>query len=73
MLNSSFCEYSDAYILVKETISIANRAAAVVNANNDNKEVLFKNCAQFTDCISEINNTQRDDSKDIDAIMPIYN
>ena len=27
------------------------------NPNNKNKEVLFKNCAPFTDCISEINNT----------------
>ena len=32
--------------------------------------VIFKNC---TDCISEINNKEIDNAKDIDAIMPIYN
>ena len=33
----------------------------------------FKNCAPFTNCISEINNTQVDNAKDIDIIMPMYN
>ena len=37
------------------------------------KKVLFKNCAPFTNCISEINNTQVDNAKDIDIVMPIYN
>ena len=34
---------------------------------------MIKYCAPFTDCISEINNTQIDNVKDIDVIMPIYN
>ena len=58
MLKSSFCNYSDAYILVKGTITINNTAAAHVDANNTNKKVIFKNCAPFTSCISEINNIQ---------------
>ena len=33
----------------------------------------FKNCAQFTDCISEINNTQIVNTKDIDIVMPMCN
>ena len=33
----------------------------------------FKNCAPFTNCISEINNTQIDNAKDIDIVMPMYN
>ena len=37
------------------------------------KKVLFKNCAPFTNCISEINNTQVNNAKDIDIVMPIYN
>ena len=41
--------------------------------NNTNKKVVFKNCAPFTDCISEINNTQVDNAKDIDIVMPMYN
>ena len=40
---------------------------------NDNKKVIIKICAVFTDCISEINNTQVDNAKDIDVVMPIYN
>ena len=63
MLNSSLCDYRDAYILVKEIIAVNNTAAADANANNTNKKVVFKNYAPFTNCISEINNTQVDDAK----------
>ena len=35
--------------------------------------MLFKNCAPFTDCISEVNNTQVDNAKYIDIIMAMYN
>ena len=31
--------------------------ALVAVGGNNNKKVAFKNCAQFTDCISKINNT----------------
>ena len=58
MLKSSLCDYSDAYILVNGTISVNNTAAAGAGANNINKKVIFKNCAPFTNCTSEINNTQ---------------
>ena len=73
MLKSSLCDYSDAYILVKGTITINNTAAADAAANSRNKKVIFKNCAPFTNCISEINNTQIDNAKDIDFVMPMYN
>ena len=72
MLKSSLCDYSDAYILVKGTISVNNTAAQGAAANNTNKKVIFKNCAPFTNCISEVNNTQIDNAKDIDIVMPIY-
>ena len=35
--------------------------------------IIFKNCAPFTNCISEINNIQIDNAKDIDIVMPMYN
>ena len=73
MLTSSLCDYSDAYILVKGTIAVNNTAAANADANNTNKKVIFKNCAPFTICISEINNTQVDNAKDLDAVMSVYN
>ena len=73
MLKSSLCDYSDAYILVKGTISVNNTAAQGAAANSTNKKVMFKNCAPFTNCISEINNTQIDNAKDIHIVMPMYN
>ena len=75
MLKSSLCDYSDAYILVKGKITIAGTGndAAARQADERNKGVIFKNCAPFINCISEINNTQIDNAKDIDIVMPMYN
>ena len=73
MLKSSLCDYSDVYILVKGNITVNNTTAADVDANNTNKKVIFKNCAPFTDCISEINNRQVGNAKYIDIVMPMYN
>ena len=75
MLKSSLCDYSDAYILVKGTITIAGAGydAAARQADERDKGVIFKNCAPFTNCISEINNIQVDNAKDIDIVMPMYN
>ena len=66
MLKSSLCDYSDAYILVKGTITIEGAGANVAarQAVERDKGVAFKNCAPFINCISEINNTQIDNAKD---------
>ena len=48
MLRSSLCDYSNAYILVKKTITLENTAAQGASANNADKNVTFKNCAPFT-------------------------
>ena len=71
MLRSTLCDYSDACILVKGTITI--EAQAEDNTNNTDKKVVFKNSPPFTDCINEINNTQIDNAKYIDVIMPRHN
>ena len=73
MLKSSLCNYSDSYVLVKRNVTVNNTAAADTNANNINKKVIFKNCAQFTDCMSEISNAKIDNAKDSDIVMPMYN
>ena len=70
MLRLSLCDYSDAYILVSGTITVAALAAG---GRNNNIQVVFKNCTPFTNCISEINITQMDNAKDIDVVMPMYN
>ena len=73
MLKSILCDCSDAYIPVKGKIEVDDTSADDADANNTNKKVIFKNCAPFTDCISEINNTQLDNElwqycKDIPAV-----
>ena len=75
MLKLSLCDYSDAYILLSGTITITDAGAddAAKRADQREKEIVFKNCTPFTDCISEINNTQIDNAKDLDVVMPMYN
>ena len=73
MIKSNLFHYSDTYILAKGTITTPNAAAAGLAVNNTNEKVIFKNCAPFTNCITEINNTKVDDAHDIDIVMPMYN
>ena len=75
VLKSSLWAYSDSFILVKETIAITGERAnaAVKKVDKINKGVIFKHCALFTNCISEINNTQINNAKDLDAVMLKYN
>ena len=75
MLKSSLCNYSDAYILVKGRIIItgAGADAAAIQIDERDKEIMFKNCAPFINCKTEINNTEIHNAKDIDIVMPIYN
>ena len=73
MPRSSLGYYRNGYILVKRKISVNNTTAADADANNTNKKVIFQNCAPFTDCIRKINNTQVNNAKDIDIVMPMYN
>ena len=73
MLRFNLCDYSDAYIFGKGSITVNNTAGAGADANNTNKKVIFKNCAPFTNCISKINNTQIDNEEYIDIVMTMYN
>ena len=75
VLKSILCDYTDAYILVKGTITItgAGADAAAGQADERDKGVAFKNCAPFTNCVSEINNIQVANAKDIDIVMSMHN
>ena len=77
MLKSRLCNYSDAYILLKGRIIITGSGAdaAARQAINDerDKAAIFKNCAPFINCKSEINNTEIDNAKDIYIAMSMYN
>ena len=64
-LESSLCDYSDAYILVTGNITVAG--------GNPNTKVAFKNCAPFKECRTEINGSFVDKTKHINIAMPMYN
>ena len=71
MLRSNLCDYADAYILLNGTGDGDDDAAK--RTDKRDKGVIFKNCAPFTKCISRINNTEIDNAKDIDIVMPMCN
>ena len=77
MLKSYLCDYADAYILVKEIITVTGGLNDGTDANKRiderDKGVIFKNCAPFIKCISRINGTDIDNAQDIDIVMPMYN
>ena len=68
MLRSDLCDYNDAYIVVKGTITVTNPTNNVYE-----KKLAFRNNAPFTSCISKINNTLINNAEDLDIVMPMYN
>ena len=69
MLRSDLCDYSDAYVVVKGTITVGG----ALNRNRKNRDVILKNNTPFISCISKINNTLIDNAEDLDVVMPMYN
>ena len=76
MLRSSLCDYSDAYILVKGTITVT-APGAKNGANNirdkRNIPLILKNNAPFVSCITRINGELIEDADDLDIVIPKYN
>ena len=64
-LESSLCDYADAYILATENITVTGGDA--------NTKVAFKNWAPFEKCRTEINETFFDDPQHINIALPMYN
>ena len=64
-IESSLCDYSDAYILVTGNIT--------VTPNNAATQVVCKNCAPFTKCRTEINKIFVDEAVFINITMSMYN
>ena len=76
MLRSSLCDYSDAYISVKGTITVT--APGVNNNANDiiDKKIrplILKNNVPFISCITRINGELIEDADDLDIVMSMYN
>ena len=74
-LESSFCDYSDAYILVTGNITVKRRNAADTDdiALGAITQVIFKNCSPFTNCRTGINDAFADNADFINITMPMYN
>ena len=76
MLRSNLCNYSDAYILVKCTITVT-APGVNNNANNirdkRNRPLILKNNAPFVSCITRINGELIEDADDLDIVMSMYN
>ena len=75
ILDSSLCDYNDVYIPFKGSVTVTGFVGNTAARQGDetNKRVIFKTFAPLTDCISKINNTQVDNAKDLDVLMPMYN
>ena len=69
MLSSDLCNYSDANIVVKRTVTVQDTN----DAKKKNRKITFKNNTPFTSCISKINNTLIDNVEDLDIAMSMYN
>ena len=76
MLRSNLCDYSDAYILVKGTITVT-ATGVNNNANNirdkRNRPVILKNNAPFVSCITRINGELIEHADDLDIVVSMYN
>ena len=76
MLRSNLCDYSDAYILVKGTITVtapgANNGANNIR-DKRNRPLILKNNATFVSCITRINGELNEDANDLDIVIPMYN
>ena len=72
MLWSDLFDFSDAYIVVKGTITLTKtNGRGIIDIRI--KFLAFKNNASFTNCISKINNVLIDNAEDLDVVMPMYN
>ena len=69
MLRSNLCDYSDAYILVKGTITVTENHPR----DRQNRPLILKNNAPFISCITRINGELIEDADDLDIVMPMYN
>ena len=69
MLRSNLCDYSDTYILVKGTITVAGNNLR----ERQDRSLIFKNNAPFVSCITRINDELIEDADDLDIVMPMYN
>ena len=84
-IESSFCDYSDAYVLVTGNIAVTRTIAVSAGSPActqppkkqqlliEATQVVFKNCAPFKKCSTKIDSTLVDEADFINITMPMYN
>ena len=71
MLISDSYDCSDAYIVVKRTITVRTENKRAVDEYHGN--LILKNNAPFINCISKINNVLIHNAEDLHIVMSMYN
>ena len=64
VLKYNLCNYNNVYILVRGDITIVG---------DNETQVAFNNCAPFTNCTQKFDGTIKNDAKDLDLFMQMYN
>ena len=68
MLRTDLYDYSDAYIVVKGTVTVIGEE----NRERKNRDFVLRNNAPFISCISKINGVLIENVEDLDVVMPLY-
>ena len=66
---TDICDYSDAYIVVKGTITVKK----VKDREKHNRRLILKNNFPFISCVSKNNETLIDNAEELAVVMPMYN
>ena len=69
ILGLDLCDFSDAYITVKGTITVTETSSR----SQKKRPLAFKNNATFISCISKINNTLINNAEDLDVVIHMSN
>ena len=70
MLRSDLFDFTDAYIVVKGTITLTKtNERGIIDIRN--RFLAFKNNAPFTNCVSKINNVLIDNAEGLDVVIPM--
>ena len=70
MLRSDLSDFSDAYVVVKGTVTVS---ADERDRDEMNRQVDLKNNVPFISCISKINGVFVENAEDLDIVMPMHN
>ena len=70
MLRSDLCDFSNAHIGVKGTVTVSTDER---DRDEMNTQVILKNNASFISCISKINGVLVENAEDLDIVMSMYN